>query len=669
MTPVVSLRCRVAGLLILVPFQLALAVNWRPVEPADLAVKTSTIEKNSDAEGLFWDVRLSDEGFNTPDWFTVRDEYLRVKIFTTRGRERFQTIEIPEPPGVSTTDIAARAIRPDGTVIPLKQEAIHERLIARAGKTKVNYKSFAIPGMDLGSIIEWRFRQRITKPPIRYRPLQFQQDFPLRSVTYYVKPYTGPNFRWVMMGRQFNIANPERTNEPDGYVRITERNVPAYHLEPDMPPIDQIRAWMLIYYQPADQPQGKKYWDQVSSQFYQAYKLRLKVNGEVKRTASEIISGATTDDQKLRLLYDFCRLKIRNTGGDDVSADERADAKANRTPSDTIKQMLGTAQDIDYAFAALATAVGYETRLAHIEVRNSGGELPQAFADPYFFLAGQAIAVQTGDSWRFFHPGNRYLPFGVLPSRFEGAAALIADPKEARFVLTPITPPANNGFRERATLSLSEEGALEGDVVMEYYGHPGTIRKEAAARQSEDQLIEGFRESIQRQIAGSEISGVKIENATDPERPITYRFHLKSPHYAQRTGKRLFFQPDVFRYGAKPLFPNAERIYPLFFPFAWSEQDEITISLPNGYALDNVDIPGSIKFGDAGEYVVRAQVQGGRQLIYSRRLDWGAKNTICLPATSYPTVKKIFDSVNLGDTRIMVLKVQDSSKPSPGATN
>ncbi len=57
--------------------------DWRPVDPADLALKTSTVEKDADAEALFWEVRVDDEvEGGTPR--TVLRHYVRIKIFTLR---------------------------------------------------------------------------------------------------------------------------------------------------------------------------------------------------------------------------------------------------------------------------------------------------------------------------------------------------------------------------------------------------------------------------------------------------------------------------------------------------------------------------------------------------------------------------------------------------------
>ncbi|HET9713056.1 MAG TPA: hypothetical protein VFP64_14275, partial [Pyrinomonadaceae bacterium] len=60
----------------------AAAEDWKPVDPAELALKSPTVEKEADAEGLFWEVRIDDN----EDGDLLFSHYLRVKVFTERGR-------------------------------------------------------------------------------------------------------------------------------------------------------------------------------------------------------------------------------------------------------------------------------------------------------------------------------------------------------------------------------------------------------------------------------------------------------------------------------------------------------------------------------------------------------------------------------------------------------
>src|SRR6185436_7749347 len=70
---------------------LAVGDEWRPLDPAELALKTSTVEKDTDAEALFWEVRLDDSQLEE---FSHKN-YIRIKVFTERGKESQSRVELP----------------------------------------------------------------------------------------------------------------------------------------------------------------------------------------------------------------------------------------------------------------------------------------------------------------------------------------------------------------------------------------------------------------------------------------------------------------------------------------------------------------------------------------------------------------------------------------------
>src|SRR4030095_1708186 len=84
--------------------------DWKPIDPADLALKSPKVEKDSDAEALFWEVRVGDEAERGMPR-TVFQHYVRIKIFTERGREAQSKIDIPFLNDWSIQDIAARTIK------------------------------------------------------------------------------------------------------------------------------------------------------------------------------------------------------------------------------------------------------------------------------------------------------------------------------------------------------------------------------------------------------------------------------------------------------------------------------------------------------------------------------------------------------------------------------
>lgn len=66
--------------------------EWSPVEPSLLEQKTPIVEKDADAEAVFWVVRVDDQ--NDGDPRSAFTNYLRIKIFTERGVEAQSKVEL-----------------------------------------------------------------------------------------------------------------------------------------------------------------------------------------------------------------------------------------------------------------------------------------------------------------------------------------------------------------------------------------------------------------------------------------------------------------------------------------------------------------------------------------------------------------------------------------------
>lgn len=641
--------------LALCPVALAAGDDWKPIDPAELALKAPVVEKDADAEALSWEVRVDDGDVGE----LVLTHYLRVKVFTERGRESQSKVDLPFGKlfgsNIKIKDIAARTIKPDGTIVELKKEDVFERDVIKASGVKMKAKSFAMPSVEPGSIIEYRWREVRVNQSANYVRLQFQRDIPVQSVKYYLKPYPFPGLS--MRARMFHGTLPPIVKEKNGFYSATMTGLPAYHQEPHMPPEDEVRTWMLVYYTAEDKIVPDKFWKDYGKTIYEANKSRLKVNDEIRQAATTAIGDATTPEEKLERLFNFVRAKIKNVNDDasGMSLEERAKIKENKSPSDTLKRGMGDGGDIDLLFAALATAAGFDARMALVSDRSD------IFFDPGFanryFISSYNIAVKVGDAWRFYDPGLMYVPFGMLRWQEEGQDVLLADSKEPVWVKTPVSAPGKSAIKRTGKLNLSEDGTLEGDVRIEYTGHLAADRKEENDEESVEQREQRLLTEVKAQMSTAEVSQVRIENVTDPVKPLVYSYHVRVPGYAQRTGKRLFLRPAFFEYGIGPLFSTSERKNLVYFHYPWTETDAVEINLPAGFSLDNADSPAPIGAGKLSQYSPKILVtEDQRTLIYKRNFTFGTEDVIVFSTQVYPALKEYFDLMNKADNHTITLK-------------
>jgi hypothetical protein len=211
-------------------------------------------------------------------------------------------------------------------------------------------------------------------------------------------------------------------------------------------------------------------------------------------------------------------------------------------------------------------------------------------------------------------------------------------------------------------LRLLDDGTLEGDVQVEYTGHFAVTEKEyhdglTVAEQEKD-----VTETVTSRLSTAQISNIKLENVKDMVKPLTVRYQIKVPQYAQRTGRRLFFQPGFFEQGEAQTFSSSTRKYPIYFEHAWSEQDDITIELPAGYDLENPEVPNGVNAGELASLQIRMSLPTPRTLHYERKLSFGGgRRSTLFPASEYNNLKQLFDGFYERDSFALTLREASAS--------
>ena len=625
---------------------LAAGEEWRPIEPADLALKAAVVEANADAEAIFWDIRVDDGGEND----LVLSHYVRIKIFNEHGREKYSKIDIPYINGVKIKDVAARTIKSDGSIVELAKTDIIEKTVVKASGLKLRTKTFAFPGIEPGAIIEYKWKEVRSNSSANNLRLQFQRDIPVQSVTYHLKPAGSA----LVDVRPFNMDRPKFEKEKNGFQVTTVKNTAAFREEPMMPPEDSVRSWAMVRYQ--NLFTLLLGYNMLATQVYVGFQPYLKVDKEIKQKVAEITAGVDSAEDQIDKIFEFCRTNIKNTSDKSLgfTEDDIEKLKENKKPSDTLKRGVGPGIDINLLFAAMVNAAGFEARVALLPDR--GERLFDRNVVVPGALRPSNIAVHFGTTWKFFDPGLQFMAPGMLRWQEEGVDALIVD-ENPLWVRTPVTDAEKSKEKRTAKLRLDENGTLEGDVTVEYNGHLAVERKVLNEDDSPAQQEENLKEMVKSRLSSAELTNIVIENAADPVKPFVYKYHVRVPEYAQRTGKRLFFQPGFFTKGISALFSAGTRQYPVYFHFPWAEEDKITIDLPKGYTLDNADRPAPINGGIYSQHEIKMGItKDEATLVYNRSFFFGNPDLLLFPVDRYDVIKQLFDEVNKADNHILALK-------------
>lgn len=641
---------------------------WEPITDAERQLKAPTVDPNAGVEALFWKVWVVDEHI-TDDFQRVLYHYVRLKVFNEAGKQKIATIDIDSDRNTYITSVAARALKPDGTFVELGKDAIFERDVVRTGKLKVKTKSFALPGVEVGSIVEYRWREARDAQSLWYLRAQLQREHPVQRVTYYIKRLPSDYTSYSMKIRSFGCPTPPMKRENDGFESLTMQKLPPFEREPLMPSPDNVRCWALFYYtDEGDKSKPDVFWEKEGKKLYGSLKEAGRIGDEIKAAALAAVAGGSSNTDKAARLLRYVRSNVRYLFAPGVSSADRAKVLSQmpktrmRTAGEIFKSGLGSTHELNRLFAALARGLGLDARPAYAGSRDDL-LFDRRYTDTYF-LSGLNLAVRDGaNHWQLFDVSEPLLPAGRVPWQEEGMAALITDSKQPEFITVPITPAEDSLTSRSATLVLDADGALEGDMDVTWTGHSAYDRRDDFDEDSDGEQQERVKKEITGSYPQAEVTAIQLENARDPEKLLRLRYHVRIPNYAQRTGKRLLFQPFFFQRGVPPKFTATDRKYDVHFHYGWREEDKISVKLPAGFQLERAETPQGVDLGPLGSYKLALSTRAN-ELTAQRELVFAREARLAFPVSAYPVMKELWETIQRRDNHVLSLR----QTAAPGAT-
>jgi hypothetical protein len=642
-----SFLCIASLLLTLCPFLFPLSSGprpeWLPVNPEELKMAS---EPNAPGAPAIYLYRQVDRDDVENREFT----YARIKIFTEEGR-KYADIELPFLKGMwDIKDIQARTIRPDGTILDFSG-TIFDKSIVKAKGIKYFAKTFTLPDVQPGSIIEYRYT-RTTRSLYDSRWILSEELFTKRA-----KFSLRQNMHYSLQWRSPR-GLPEGTAPPaldKNVIRMESQNVPAFQIEDFMPPPDEMKYRVEFMYTRILKQDVDQFWSLENAELYPPIQAFIDSPQAMKQALAQIISPSDTPDQKLRKIYDRCQ-KIRNLSYESEKTHQelkRENLKPVRTVADVWKYSYGKSSDITWLFLALVRAAGFDASPLVISTRDKYFFNP-TLRNPYD-LDADVVLVKLKDQELYLDPSIPVAPFGLLPWYETAVSGLRVDTAFALWVTTSLPDPSQSGVDRKATLQLNSSGDLEGNVVITFKGLTALAHRMEQLGSDNAQRKKSLEDELKTYIPLS--SEVELTNVPDWDSPTMHliaEYKVKIPGWASQAGRRMLLAVGLFGGGEKHLFESSHRIHPIYINFPYSDSDDVIITPPAGTAIAEIPKP---QHDDEKRclYDLRAEKKNGNlQLKRTLMVDLPV-----LKPEYYPAVRSFFERVRSGDDQQAVLSSSD----------
>jgi hypothetical protein len=203
----------------------------------------------------------------------------------------------------------------------------------------------------------------------------------------------------------------------------------------------------------------------------------------------------------------------------------------------------------------------------------------------------------------------------------------------------------------KANMTLSEDGTLKGNVVLEFKGAEALEHRLDAIDRDEAGRKKDLEDELKQWLPASSLVKMTVAQGwEDADAPLAARFSVEVPNYATLAGKRLLIPAFLFQSKQNQAFAHGQRKYPVYFPYPFTDNDTVTLQVPAGFTPESVPTPQDAKLGYA-RYQNVSQFDGV-QLVSQRQL---AFNGIFFPVEKYSELKSFFGKVQAGDEQQAVL--------------
>ena len=628
----------------------ASADDWQPISPEELKMTSLPEAPGAPAVILYRQVDR-DDGRSAHEF-----NYVRIKILTEEGR-KYANVEIPFFKETGTVlGIKARSIRADGSIAQFDGK-VYEQTIVKAKGFKYLAKTFTLPDVQIGSIIEYHYMTDYNEAYVYDSNWVLSNELFTRHAKFSLKP--NPDFALRWNWPEGLPAGTQPPKEDHGTIRMDAQNIPAFLVEDFMPPENEMKFRVDFIYseETSLEKDPAKFWKAESKKQNDKVENFVNKKKAMEQTVAQIVAGGDSQDAKLRKIYAKVQ-QLRNLNYENEKSQQeqkREKQKEVTNVEDLLKRGYGNGTQITWLFMALARAAGFDA--SPVLVARRSDHFFKAIVMNARQLNDNLVLVKLEGKDLYFDPGTAFTPYGMLPWWETSVSGLRLGKDGGGWVETPLNDETQSKIERKTALKLDSEGTLTGKLTVTYWGSDAQslrIEERIEDETSRKKLLEDMvRETIP---AAIEVDLVNNPDWSSSSPSLQTEYSLKVPGWVAGAGKRALLPVGLFSSPEKSIFEHSGRVHPVYFHYPYRKIDDITIELPLGWKVASLakSVDRDVK---AAAYTMKSEDNSG-SLHLTRLL---RSDLVMVPPNSYGALRSFFQVVRTGDEEQVVLQPGSSS--------
>ncbi|OIV43356.1 DUF3857 domain-containing protein [Flavobacterium johnsoniae] len=546
----------------------------------------------------------------------------------------------------------------------LKSDGIFDEVISKYR----GQKKMTMPNVKEGSVIEFRYTIRCSSDRV-IREWDFQTSIPVNYSEfstyipeYYVfnsrqKGYLFPKVTTVKNPKSIIFNIKERSSgygstptafstEKHDYIEnkttFIATDLPAMKDEAFVNNIDNYTASVSYELSLTKFPnsQMKEYstdWNSVVKTIYEYddFGSELNKTGYFEDDINNLLKGITKPEEKIWLILNHVKSNVKWNGYTGYSCDSGV--------KKAYKEKTGNIADINLMLTAMLRYAGLTANPVLVSTRSNGIALfPNRNAFNYVIAA-----VETPEGNILIDASDKFSTPNILPIRaLNWSGRLIRkDGTSQEIDLMPSKPSNDNVFMN---YSIDPQGKVSGKTRRQCTDYNAMITRGNMSSLKEEEYLEKLENDYNK----IEISEYARTNEKEILMP-TLESYSFTGNLCEVIGEKIYVNPMLFFTNDKNPFKQEVREYPVDFSYPYVDKFNITIQIPDGYAVETLPAPAALVMEEnLGTFKYNIAASGNvLQLAILHQI-----NDAIVSTEKYEMLKEYYKAMVAKETEKIVLK-------------
>lgn len=384
-------------------------------------------------------------------------------------------------------------------------------------------------------------------------------------------------------------------------------------------------------------------WKDFGKWYYELGKDTRELPAEAKAEVDELISGVDSEEEKVRILFDYLQAKSRY-----VSIQLGIGGWKPFSAEYVYNNSYGDCKALTNYMQAVLDYVGIKAEGVLIYRGINQGIMNVDFPSNQFNHIILRVTLSNGEIIWLECTSKYYPPNHIGPDN-EGKNALLITSEGGEVIQTPKRAYTENATDRVWRFKVLEDGAAEMEATVKETGISQDLLLRAVLPVSEKERLDWLHESLEAD--NSKITDYNFSKLSEIDDFALYEFTAELLDYVRSSSKRLYIPVNKMNRWRFSVPENEEREYPLHLGYSFMESDSVVFETPVGYEIEaspsNVEIAHHF-----GEFRASFIMNGNKEITYKRYFAL-KENTI--EPQDYSVLKEFFDQVKYADQQQLVL--------------